>query len=297
MPSLLLHLTAVERLSADTAALPSELTRALLEDLPYARLGAALPDLPLFEGWRGGMELLLPREELPYFAKVFHGRAPVALGIKMAELVANGALVGTHAGLALVCGYFTHLCLDRTLHPLVDRLALSGRGDGESELAAHRRVEWAQALQYLREFHGGELVGESALRAKFQVLKRAGVPGRGVGKGMYELLRLACQETFNEAPSKARLDAWVRGLYIAGRVLSSPLARTPWLLKARPPTDEALYRGPDFDIGREVDASLRLTRETLTQLWSLIVRQSFTPRSREKIFALLPEGSITSSAA
>ncbi len=297
MPSLLLHLTAVERLSADTAALPREMTRALLEDLPYARFGAALPDLPLFDGLRGGVELMLPREELPYFAKVFHGRAPVALGIKMAELVSNGALVGTYAGLALVCGYFTHLCLDRVLHPLVDRLAAEHRTAGETPLAVHRRVEWAHALQYLREFHGGEMMGEPALRAKFQVLKRGWAPQRGVGRGLYELIRLSCRETFNDAPSKGQLDGWVRGLSLAGMVLSSPIGRRRW--RGRPRREElpGLYRGPDFDVGREVEKSLSLARDILTQLWSLIVRQSFTPRSREKIFSLLPEGSITSSAA
>ncbi|MGQ0506994.1 MAG: hypothetical protein ACT4TC_16915 [Myxococcaceae bacterium] len=297
MPSLLLHLTAVERLAANPDMLPREMTQALLEDLPYAHLGAALPDLPLFDGLRGGFELVAPRKSLPYFAKVFHGRAPVALGIKMAELVANGALVGTHAGLALVCGYFTHLCLDRVLHPIVDRLVAERRTVGQSELHVHRQIEWAQALRYVREFHGREMVGDPAIRSKFQVLKSTGLPTRGVGKGMYEVIRLACNDTFNEAPPKVELDGWIRGLYLAGLLLSSPLGRSRWLNQPSGEEDLTLYRGEDFDVHASVEESLALSRDVLNQLWSLILRQSFTPRSREKIFAFLPEGSITSSAA
>ena len=49
------------------------------------------------------------------FSQLFHIRAPVLLGLKMAELVSLGALVGTDAGHAFVAGYFTHLVIDRAL--------------------------------------------------------------------------------------------------------------------------------------------------------------------------------------
>src|SRR4051812_41599375 len=102
MPALLLHLTAVERLAAEASLLTPQMARALDEDLEYARLGAALPDLPRFSGMRGAIEPFSPADEPSRFAQLFHLRAPVLLGLKMAELVSMGALVGTDAGYAFV---------------------------------------------------------------------------------------------------------------------------------------------------------------------------------------------------
>src|SRR5690242_1529534 len=164
MPSLLLHLTAIERLAANPGELPEDFVRALSEDLAYARFGSALPDLPLCEGVRGGLNACYSGRDWPLFARLYHERAPVDLGLKMAELVAAGALVGTEAGLALLAGYFTHLSLDRTLHPRVDGLVVRHRRRGEHALTAHRKIEWTQTLFYLRELHGVDLVGSPRLR-------------------------------------------------------------------------------------------------------------------------------------
>ena len=82
MPSLLLHLCAVEELAGAPDLLSPPLSRALREDLEYARLGTALPDLPRYEGVRGGLQLLLPRRGPSPYAQLFHqrfetrGRAP-----------------------------------------------------------------------------------------------------------------------------------------------------------------------------------------------------------------------------
>src|SRR4051812_44003799 len=103
MPSFLLHASVVERLAETGANLPPALATALSEDLEYARFGALLPDLPWFEGLKGGLAEFVVDREAPHFAHVFHERAPVAFGLKLAELVDSGALVGREAGLAVVC--------------------------------------------------------------------------------------------------------------------------------------------------------------------------------------------------
>src|SRR5512140_3563948 len=159
MPSLLLHASAIEALAASSRSLPAPLGRALAEDLPYARFGALLPDLPWCGGLQGGLASTLRDRDVPFFASAFHERAPVAMGLKMAELVDSGALVGREAGLDVVCGYFTHLCLDRALHPVVDRLVDEHRLRGETRLQAHRRIELAQGVCYLRDLHGRDLLG------------------------------------------------------------------------------------------------------------------------------------------
>lgn len=297
MPTLLLHLTAIEQLAAHPGNLPPDIARALSEDLPYARFGAALPDLPTCEGLRGGLSALLPGRELPEFARLYHERAPVGLGLKMGELVATGALVGTEPGLALLAGYFTHLCLDRRLHPEVDRLVARHRRKDETSLEAHRQIEWAQTLFYLRELHGMETLGTPRLRERFQVIKSASFPYRGIGRGIYELVRLSSQERVGQAPTKAQVDGWVRGLYLMGMVLSSPLGRTRALPAYSQLSFHELYRHDGFDFSAEVDAALEQTRGILRRLLVYMARGTFTPRTRARFLEEFPEGTIGAYAA
>src|SRR5438045_1910039 len=106
MAHVLMHLFSVERLAMERGTLPGELANALTEDLEYARFGAALPDLPQFA--RPERDLVraalgLDPERAP-FERLFHQVAPVAFGLKIAELVASGALVGREPGLAFLSG-------------------------------------------------------------------------------------------------------------------------------------------------------------------------------------------------
>jgi hypothetical protein len=297
MPSLLLHLTAIERLAANPGELPEDFVRALSEDLAYARFGAALPDLPLCEGVRGALSACFSGRELPHFARLYHEQAPVGLGLKMAELVAAGALVGTEPGLALLAGYFTHLTLDRALHPLVDRLVLQHRRRGEHALAAHRQIEWTQTLFYLRELYGVELVGSPRLRTKFEVTKSAGFPLHGMGRGIYELVRLASQEVLQQAPTPEQVDRWVRGLYLAGLYLSSPLGRRRALPAYSQLSFQELYRNDSFDFAEEVERAVEQSRGVLRRLLAYMMRGIFTPRARARFLAEFPEGTIGACAA
>lgn len=297
MPTLLLHLTAIERLAANPGDLPVDLVHALSEDLPYARFGAVLPDLPIYDGLRGGLSLLLPERDMPLFARLYHERAPVGFGLKMAELVATGALVGTEPGLALLAGYFTHLCLDRALHPEVDMLVVRHRRRGERALDAHRQIEWAQTLFYLRELHGVDLVGSPRLREKFQVVKSAGFPFRGIGRGIYELVRLASQERVGQAPTKAEVDGWVRGMYLSGMMLSTPVGRMRALPAFSQLSFHELYRHDGFDFTLEVERALEQSRVVLRRLLTYMARGTFTPRTRSRFLEEFPEGTIGASAA
>ncbi|NTX15623.1 hypothetical protein HUA74_04825 [Myxococcus sp. CA051A] len=297
MPTLLMHLTAIERLAANPGELPADWVRALSEDLAYARFGVALPDLPLCEGVRGGLSAFLPEREMPLFARLYHERAPVGFGLKMAELVATGALVGTEPGLALLAGYFTHLCLDRRLHPVVDNLVVRHRRRGERALAAHRDIEWAQTLFYLRELHGVDLLGTPRLREKCQVVKSPGFPWRGIGRGIYELVRLSSQERVGQAPSKAEVDGWVRGLYVSGLFLSSPMGRTRALPAFAHLSFQELYRNDTFDFSQEVEGALESARGVLRRLHGYMARGTFTPRTRARFLEAFPEGNLGVRAA
>lgn len=297
MPALLLHLTAIERLAADASSLPLPMARALDEDLEYARLGAALPDLPRFQGFKGALEPFSPADAPSRFAQLFHIRAPVLLGLKMAELVSMGALVGTDAGYAFVAGYFTHLVLDRALQPIEERLVERHRSANETPRQALRRIEWTQALLFLREVHGQELVGTSALRSKFQVSKRHGLPFSGIGGGLYEIVRLSTREVLGEAPVKADVDGWLRGLYLYGRLLSSPLGKARTLPAYANLSTLELYRSSELDVATEVQNAVETARHVLSRLSDFMARGSFTRRARARFMADVPETVLQPSAA
>jgi len=287
MPAFLTYLTAVERLSAHVNTLPPDFTRALGEDLEYARFGAALVELPWFGGWKLGLDAWRGHGKPALYTRLFRDRAPVAFGLKAAELVSNGALVGTEAGLAFVAGYFTQVCVSRALEPLVQSLLVTHRRGGESLETARHRIEWAQALCLMQDLHGSPLVGTSAVRSKLQVRKESGA--QGVGRGLYELMRVSSQEAFGQAPSKLEVDGWVRGLYLFSLTLSSPLGR--FKATAGHLSQKELYRGPGIDVFAAVDRGLETTREVLTVLASMIRRNNFGARSRARLFELCPEGS------
>lgn len=290
MPTLLLHLIAVERLSADPRELPPAMARAVVEDLPYARFGAALPSLPLLEGARGVLSFGRPRPPDERVRR-FHERAPVAFGLKLAELVSTGALVGSDAGLAVVCGYFTHLCLDRALAPVVDALVPRHRKPGESEEEARARIVWLQALFYLRELHGKDMVGTPLLREKLQLLKHRSVPWHGVGGGLYELVRLAALETLELEIAKPELDGWVRNAYLAGRILGSPLGRRRGLPSYSNLSQRELYLGPEVDVPAAVRSALGETRRVLGEVGRYLARGRFTLKARGRFYAAFPEAS------
>jgi len=287
-------LRAVEELAGAPDLLSSPLALALSEDLEYARLGTALPDLPRFEGLRGGLQLLrLPAGPAPY-ARLFHQKAPVAMGLKFAELVANGALVGREPGLAFASGYFCHLALDRVLGPVVAQLAERHRLPSESLLEARRRVEWTQALFYLEHRLGRPMVGEARLRASFRFSKRR--MSTGVGRGLYELIRLGAEEALQEAPCKQQVDRWVRGTLLHGLLLSTPLAAPSRHLLTKLSRRE-LFEGSEVDLPARMEQALGAARKVLERLHAFITRGLFSRSARERFLADFPEGGVEPCAA
>jgi hypothetical protein len=287
MPALLTYLTAVERLAALGNELPTEFVKALGEDLEYARFGAALVELPMFGELKVGVSSFFGRPQAPHFTALFRDRAPVAFGIKAAELVANGALVGTEAGMAFVAGYFMQVNVARALEPIVQSLLVTHRRPRESVEAARARIEWSQSLHLMQDLHGSTLVGTPAVRTKLQIRKASGAVRR-VGRGLYELMRVSSQEAFGEAPSRLQVDAWVRGLFWFSAALGTPLGK----LKSMPSVlgSKEVYRSPGIDVFAAIDQGLDKTREVLKLLNGMIRRNSFGARSRYKLFEVCPEG-------
>lgn len=287
MPSVLTSLTAVERLAAQGTDLSGEFAKALTEDLEYARFGAALPDLPCFGGFGSALKMWLQRGEPAYFSRLFRGRAPVAFGLKAAELVSNGALVGTEPGLAFVAGYFTRLAVARAMEPLMQTLLSTHRRAGESPEQARARFGWSQGLNLCQELGGSPLVGSSAIRTRLQIRKRSAIGG--ISRGMYELVRVSSQEALGDAPSKSEVDGWVRGFHLYALALSVPPAR----LRATPAVlaeGLELYRSPGVDVFAALDRGLERTRELLVALGRMVRNNRFGARSRRRFLDAFPDG-------
>lgn len=288
MPTLLLHVIATERLSSDPRDLPPAMARSVIDDLEYARFGAALPSLPMLEGARGVVSFGRPRPADPRVERFHH--APVAFGLKLAELVSSGALVGTDAGLAVVCGYFTHVCVDRALAPLLDTLVPQHRERGESDDAARARIAWLQTLFYLRELHGRDMVGHPGMREHLQLLKHKGVPWKGVGGGLYELVRLSAHDALDLRIEKGELDRWVRTAYFAGKLLGSPLGAPRGLPSYSNLSQRELYLGPDVDVPSLLARALDDARRVLRSVADYMERGRFTLKARGGFYAEFPEG-------
>jgi hypothetical protein len=285
MSQILTHLTAVERLASHVKTLPPSFVRALTEDLEYARFGACLADLPQMDGWPSSLEHWRFEQRRDFSRKLIE-EAPVAFGLKAAELVSNGALVGTEAGLAFVAGYFTQVCVRRAVSPLVNALTDRYRKSNETYVQSRQRVEWCQSLLYLQDLHGSPLVGSAAIRTKLQVRKVNGP--KGIGRGLYELIRVSSVDAFGEAPTRAQMDTWMRGLYARTLYWSSPLARLTKVPRLSAVV-HSFYRGGGVDFFSDVERGLEDTRTALIRLSSMIRRGSFTARARERFLELCPE--------
>jgi hypothetical protein len=282
----------MERLAAAPQGLPASLAKALVEDLEYARLGAALLDLP----WYGnpGAELarvafghaapLPPRHELLR-------RAPVAVGLRLSEIVSRGALVGREPGLAFVAGYFTHLAMERRVVPLVlQRLGIQGTLRAP-EHHALRGVEWVQALLWLRETLGHDPMGTEEITQRFRVVKRRGFPVRGLGKGMFLLIETAYLDVLGETPTKAEVDAWVRGMWIHGRILGSSIGKRISLPEDVPHATSSLYRGEGIDLAHAIEVALDDARACLVEVVERIEHNDFREETTAAFLRTFPEES------
>lgn len=291
MPAVILHLVAVERLAPEEGSLPSAMARALREDMEYARFGAALWELP----WFGSATAELARLALgagprtPPAALTLRS-APAELALALAERVTRGAMVGREAGLAVLCGAFTHLAVSARLRPIQERLLGAPPPWGEEELRAVRGIEWVQSLLWIRSVYGYDLVGTPSLMEHFRVRKRRGYPFSGVGRGLSLLVRSAALEATGWAPTAAELDRWVRGLWLFGRALASPLARGLALPEEVPAASQALFASEGVDLRAAVEAGLQDARNSLFVLHELMRANDFSPEAKRRFLLETPLG-------
>ncbi|MHB1845573.1 MAG: hypothetical protein ACYCWW_12150 [Deltaproteobacteria bacterium] len=290
----LLHLAALERLAREPEALPESLARPLVEEVEYGRFGVLLSDLPSFQAPLQELRAPLGLADRPPrgFTQLFHAPRPIAVLVKMAELVGRGALVKRSAGLALLAGHLTHIAFDRALDPSSRLLAERHALPGQDLQRVQRRFEWFQALLYLRERFGREPLGDAELVHWMRVVKRQGMPWAGVGGGIYEIVRLSLFEVYGRCPTKAAVDSWVRGLYAASRFLASPVGRRLASPRALELERQRVYLGPGVDFPAELERAFALARGYLARLSQLLERGDFGQRARGRFLSEVPDGQL-----
>jgi hypothetical protein len=142
---------------------------------------------------------------------------------------------------------------------------------------------------------GQQLLGSPDFTARCRILKRTGLPIRGIGRGLYELLRTACADVLGPAPKKREVDGWVRGLYLFGKAMGSPLARR-LPLTLTPPEEERVLRGGGVDVPAVLESALERARGHAGRIAWMIGRGDFSTRARAKFLAELPEESLMGAA-
>tara|TARA_B100000315_G_C14464645_1_gene535374 strand:+ start:43 stop:942 length:900 start_codon:yes stop_codon:yes gene_type:complete len=288
MPTSLVHITFIEELGRDQKIEPS-LSSSIVQRPELAGLGAVLPDLQYYEYfYRLSLRYLLGFS-LPFapWGYLFHSRAPAALGRALIEVLRKEPVKEQpDAKLALIAGYFSHLALDRTLHPLVQSLVdAEGRNDDHAK-AIHGTCERYQSLFFHREIYGVDITGSPICCQKVRLLP----PGRRKLDGpIYFFLQKACLETFARFPRKKQFDNWIRGLYLYGWFLSSPLGRYEGLRGDISALRSKYFENEKFSFSEHYRRGKELAVRYLNSAYSYWQQEEFPEEIRKRFLDQITE--------
>ena len=289
MPVEAVHLSAFSDSLARSGA-PRSLREAPLEGL--GRLGALVIDFPYFDHFPlGVLRYLLKRPTArSVYGDLLHHGTPVALATALLARVRTlRATPGTRdAGervLALALGYVSHLAVDRTLHPLVNRLARARAARlGGDPLHQHTEVEKFQSVLFHEERLGFDFMGEPALRAHIAVDAHAIHRDAALRAAFIEAMGAA----IGRAPSPRLLKRWARGYRQYVWLVSSPVGKTivPEAIK-REVRDE-VYGGSWGTFVAAYGEAVGASREALDAALAL----AESSEAAARFDRILPEGPI-----
>ncbi len=228
MPAEAIHLSAL----GDLCSRPSvRLRRALFgaHAEVAARVGVMFVDMPYFHRFELGLAryvLGLPQARSPWGDR-FHQHAPIALGVRLAELGArlqraSATRTAGEALVALAVGYMSHAAVDTALHPLVNRLAVE-RGvtlGTRAFLREHQEVEKLQSVLFHEARYGVDHLGTPRLASYISIDWRplAEPPiATAIGAGARAVLGVA--------PRACDFAAWARGYRLFVSMIAGPLGR------------------------------------------------------------------------
>jgi hypothetical protein len=285
------HLTALDELTVDSRV-PPVAREALRRHYHHARAGALLVDLPYFGGFVGEMvryAMRRPAKEAPWGDR-FHRQAPVRL---LGALLAEAARTRSAPLQALALGYATHIGVDSTLHPPVNRLvarrlAPLGRLT-DDDAAQHREVEKYQSFLLHHARYGRSFLGTS------RFFRHVHVPAAQLLVQDVELstaLRTAIAHALGDAPPATHWRAWGRGYLDYIRLLASPVGRTLIPPRVHDWARATFYKNDDLDYEVEFTRALRAAAEILEAAEPLLSGQPLPSTTLDAFHARVPERSL-----
>jgi hypothetical protein len=227
MPAPQFHLTFAELCGVDPQ-LDATIRDAMVAEPRYLRLGAIFHDLPYYTNMitmAVGYGLGRPAEVCPWGVRVHSDRAGRFARCFVESIAATEGLTAAER-VALVAGFFSHVALDLTLHPLVNYTARRDcRRYGGAETHHHRLTEKYHSMFFHIERLGDDIIGSRAFYEKTHLVKRSSFFRRNVERAVVEGARGAFLRTYGDAPSEQEWTGWVRTARHFGFLVSGVLAR------------------------------------------------------------------------
>jgi hypothetical protein len=193
---------------------------------PWAyHLGAALVDLPLFEGFWVKVALFFAHRPYPEsrWASAIHAHGGASLTAALLRR-ARGLAGGRRREelLAVAAGLLTHLAFDRTMHPPIETAVKAHLEPDETSAQLHEALENYQSLRWHRTHRACDGLGTSLLRDGVRV---GPGPAACMPAWLREALAASLAEVYGRAPTPGELSRWIAGICGYRDLLSSPAAR------------------------------------------------------------------------
>ncbi|MDB4973109.1 MAG: hypothetical protein JWN48_1450 [Myxococcaceae bacterium] len=225
MPVEAIHISAFSD-SLSGSLVPESMQRGPLRAL--GKLGALVIDFPYFEHFPlGVLRYLLKRPTAQSaWGDALHKGTPVAGACSMLSAVhalrAAGQRDDAERVLALALGYVSHLAVDRSMHPLINRMARdrSARLGGDPA-HHHTEIEKFHSVLFHEQRLGFDFMGKPALREYIEVDAHAIHRDPVLARAYTAALRAAT----GLAADAPLLRGWARGYRQFVWLVSSPVGR------------------------------------------------------------------------
>ncbi len=286
MPVEAIHLSAfVDSLSASRA--PAVLRAGQL--LALGRVGSLVIDFPYFERFPlGVLRYLLHRPTAQsIWGDQLHKGNPVAAAESMLERARQTRSLRVQA---LALGFVSHLAVDRSLHPLVNRMARDrARRLGGDPAHHHTEVEKYHSVLFHEERNGFDFMGEPALRAHIEVDAEA----VHRDEDLFEALGDGFEATTGRRPARTEVARWSRGYRQYVWLVSSPAGKRLAPPHMKQQERRALYRGAWGAFGEAYGRAVARSRDCIdAALGWVSAPAAEVTRARAAFTQTLPAGPI-----
>lgn len=290
MPVEAIHISAyLDSLAASRA--PAVLRTGALRGL--GRLGAVVIDFPYFERFPVGvLRYLLNRPTAQSrWGELLHEGTPVAGALRMLEHARELRPSDAQAAdrvLALALGYVSHLAVDRSMHPLVNRMARErARRLGTDPKREHTEVEKFHSVLFHEERLGFDFMGTPALREHIEVDAQA----LHRDPALFAAIDAGFNDATGAAPGSAAFALWGRGYSQYVWLVSGPVGKriVPEGMKRR--VHGELYRGGWGSFVDHYGAAVGAAREAIDAALAFVAAPA-SAASRAVFSRALPEGPI-----